>query len=220
MGQTPGSGTYHIEHDQAFKTQPKYFSAHNDGGKLLQKKHLCHYQAPRSYTTKKPNRRHTWDKHRVQIWYIVPEVEHYRCYKVYIYNTREEKITDTVELFPKNTTITLIYSAYEYIHAETHLIITLENTATDTPFSPLRIEKLNALRKLAEIFQVQITQKIELDTTEKKTKLVEQNQNRNHPPPRVKAQSVTIPELPTHQKRRKAKTGITPSPHQIPFEEN
>ena len=33
-GQTPGYGTYHIKHDQAFKAQPIYFSIGDDGGKL------------------------------------------------------------------------------------------------------------------------------------------------------------------------------------------
>ena len=33
-----------------------------------------------------PNRRRTWGHHRVKVWYIGPTVEHYRCYKVYIYN--------------------------------------------------------------------------------------------------------------------------------------
>ena len=31
---TPVSGTDHVEHAHAFKTQPKYFIAWDDGGKL------------------------------------------------------------------------------------------------------------------------------------------------------------------------------------------
>ena len=38
MGYTPRAITDHVEHDQAFKMQPKYFSAHDDGGQFWQKK--------------------------------------------------------------------------------------------------------------------------------------------------------------------------------------
>ena len=34
MGNTSIEITDHVEHDQAFKMQPKYFSAHDDGGKF------------------------------------------------------------------------------------------------------------------------------------------------------------------------------------------
>ena len=34
MGQTQLSGTHHTEHAQSSKTQPKYFSVRNDGGKM------------------------------------------------------------------------------------------------------------------------------------------------------------------------------------------
>ena len=32
----------------------------------------------------KPNQRATWSKHRVLGWYIIPALEHYRCYKVFV----------------------------------------------------------------------------------------------------------------------------------------
>ena len=52
-----------------------------------------------------PNRRSTLGQNRVHGWYIGPEVEHYKCYNVYISNTREERTTDTVELFPNKKTM-------------------------------------------------------------------------------------------------------------------
>ena len=38
----------------------------------------------------KPNRSRTWVQHGVQGYYIGPKIEHYRCYKVFISNTRAE----------------------------------------------------------------------------------------------------------------------------------
>ena len=66
-----------------------------------------------------PNRRRTWGHHRVKVWYIGPTVEHYRCYKVYIYNKTWERIADTVELFPENTTMPVISSANAATHMAT-----------------------------------------------------------------------------------------------------
>ena len=70
----------------------------------------------------KPNRRRTWSQRGVQVWYIRQVVDHYWCYKVYIPNAREERITDTVKLFPENITIQEISSADAAAHAATNLI--------------------------------------------------------------------------------------------------
>ena len=48
---------------------------------------------------KKPDIRRKWVQHGLHEWYISPEVEHYRCYKVYIPNKKPEHIADTMELF-------------------------------------------------------------------------------------------------------------------------
>ena len=74
----------------------------------------------------KSNRRCTWGHNGVHGWYLGPAVEHYRCYKVYISNTRAELITNTVELFLDNTTIPGIYSTNAANHSATDLIITLK----------------------------------------------------------------------------------------------
>ena len=50
--------------------------------------------------------------------------------------------------------------------ASTVLINAMKNTARAKPFVPLGIEKLNALIKLAEIFQGQIKSKTKLKKTE------------------------------------------------------
>ena len=113
----------------------------------------------------KYNRRCIWVHHGVQVWHIEPSVEHYWCYKVYIYNTRAELITDTVELFPVNTMMKGISSADAATHASIYLIGALKDPTQAALFAPLGIKKLDSLRKLADIFQRQITEKTELETT-------------------------------------------------------
>ena len=78
-------------------------------------------------------------------------------------------------------------------HVATYLISVLKNIAPAAPFAPLGKEKLDAIRKLVGISQGQITPKTKVETTKTQTKIVEQNQNRTQPPPRVESQAVTIP---------------------------
>ena len=49
---------------------------------------------------KKPALCGTWAAHDVNAWYLVPALHHYRCYHVYIAETRGERISDTVVWFP------------------------------------------------------------------------------------------------------------------------
>ena len=99
------------------------------------------------------NRRRAWGHNGVQGWYKGPEFEHYECYKVYISKTRSGHIVDTVELFSDKTTMKGIYYANTATHMITYAISALKNIAPAALFSPLRIEKLDALRKLADISQ-------------------------------------------------------------------
>jgi hypothetical protein len=47
-----------------------------------------------------PGRRITWAPHGEDGWYIGPALEHYRCYIVYITETRSNRIVENVEFFP------------------------------------------------------------------------------------------------------------------------
>ena len=57
-------------------------------------------------------------------------------------------------------------------HGTTEFISALKNPALAALLSPLGTEKLNVLRKLAEIFQGKITPKPKLESTETQTKTV------------------------------------------------
>ena len=49
---------------------------------------------------KKPALWGTWAAHAVNAWYLGPALHHYRCYHIYISETRGELIADTVVWFP------------------------------------------------------------------------------------------------------------------------
>jgi hypothetical protein len=53
---------------------------------------------------KKPHQRGTWEPHGKLGWYLGPALEHYCCHQCHIIETNSERISDTVEFFPPNTT--------------------------------------------------------------------------------------------------------------------
>jgi hypothetical protein len=48
-----------------------------------------------------PNSRRTWAPHGQDGWYIGSSLEHFRCYRVYIYKTRSERVVETVDFFQR-----------------------------------------------------------------------------------------------------------------------
>ena len=68
----------------------------------------------------------------------------------------------------------VISSSDAATHEATDLISAFKNPTPDAPFAPLGTKKLDALRKLAEIYQGQISPKTTLEPTETQIKVVEQ----------------------------------------------
>ena len=78
--------------------------------------------------------RTSWEPHVEPGCYIIPDMDHYRCHKEKITKTRPERISDTVESFPRKFSMPKISSTDATIHAAQDLIHGLKNPA---PFSPL-----------------------------------------------------------------------------------
>ena len=49
----------------------------------------------------KPLHRKTWDIHGKEGWYVGPAIEHYRCVRVYLPDTHQERVCDTVKFLPE-----------------------------------------------------------------------------------------------------------------------
>jgi hypothetical protein len=67
----------------------------------------------------KPANRTTWAPHADEGWYIGPASEHYRCYRVYMTETKTERISDTISWYPTKVTLPTSSSA-EVITAALH----------------------------------------------------------------------------------------------------
>lgn len=53
----------------------------------------------------KPSLRDSWAPHAVDGWYIGPALNHYRCYRIFIWATHRERNSDTVTWLPKHVAL-------------------------------------------------------------------------------------------------------------------
>jgi hypothetical protein len=104
-----------------------------------------------------PNRRRTWAPHGHDGWYIGPALEHYRCYTVYITETRGERIVETVEFFPEKLPFP---SAQELAtQAAADLTHALLHPQPAGPFCKFGDDQTISLKRLAAIFEGATRQK-------------------------------------------------------------
>ena len=102
---------------------------------------------------KNNNKRASWAAYGVDAWYLVPEMNHYRCYHVYVTDTRAERNSNTVEFFPHHTKLTDISAINASTTAAQQLVTALSNTKPNTAVEKVGHWQLAALRVLAQIFQ-------------------------------------------------------------------
>jgi hypothetical protein len=76
----------------------------------------------------KPVKRSTWAPHRKHGYSLGPEMHHYRCQNVYISATVNERIVDTLELFPHNYQMPQLSSTDRLIMAENEMTDPLQNS--------------------------------------------------------------------------------------------
>ena len=93
-------------------------------------------------------------------------MDHYICHKVYT-SKKRERITDTVEFFPKDVPMPKTLSIDMAIKVAAELTYILKNPASTSPFHKFSDNTLVALDTLEGIFQKCTTQKIEVTTSSK-----------------------------------------------------
>ena len=99
-----------------------------------------------------PSARGSWSPHGVEGCYVGPAMEHYRCYKVWIEETRAERTGNTLVWLPKLIPVPKTSSADAAVVAARDLTHALQNPHPASPLAPLREEHRQALESLAEIF--------------------------------------------------------------------
>jgi hypothetical protein len=110
-----------------------------------------------------PSRRRTWAPHGQDGWYIGPDLEHYRCYTVYINKTRGDRIVETVDFFPEKFTLPFPSPQDLATQAAVDLTHALLHPQHAGPFCKVGDAQTIDLKRLADIFE---------GATQRKTKIV------------------------------------------------
>ncbi|KAI2502091.1 Reverse transcriptase (RNA-dependent DNA polymerase) [Fragilaria crotonensis] len=107
----------------------------------------------------KPSERTTWSPHGADGWYTGPALESYRCYTVWLWETRATRICDTLTWFPTKTTMPLA-SFNDLILAGIHDILhALCHPSPGSPLAPLTDSHHEALLQLTSILTSLTTDK-------------------------------------------------------------
>ena len=101
----------------------------------------------------KPTIRQSWAPQGKYGWYIDRAIDHYRCYDIYVPETRAVIQPNTVEFSPHNSKIPFRSSMENAAIAATELIHALHNPALAAPYAHIGDAQLQALEQLAKIFQ-------------------------------------------------------------------
>ncbi|KAI2498398.1 hypothetical protein MHU86_16095 [Fragilaria crotonensis] len=99
----------------------------------------------------KPAERTTWSPHGADGWYTGPALESYRCYTVWLWDTRATRVCDTLSWFPTKVTMPLA-SSNDLILAGIHDILhALHHPSPASPLAPLTDSHHRALIELTSI---------------------------------------------------------------------
>ena len=175
---------------------------------------------------KNPDKRVSWAAHGVNGWYLGPAVEHYRCYRVYVNNTRAERNADTVEFFPNHTKVPSIAANDAATTAAQEVVAALSDPKPNAEWENVGDRQLEALRNLAQIFQETTARNKQGYATSKppeKTRVEAANPRVSNAVPPLQAQKPT-PEhlyptcsthaanLPNDSKRKNGQEGVPAQP--------
>jgi hypothetical protein len=100
----------------------------------------------------KPYQQASWDPRGVDGYYLVPALDHYRCYQVHVTKTKGTRIVDTVECFPSKLSMPHTSSKDIASIAALELSNALQNPSPVAPFIHIGTAQLKALRQLSDIF--------------------------------------------------------------------
>ena len=116
----------------------------------------------------KPTIRKSWAPRGQYGWYIYRAKDHYRCYNIYIPETRALIQPEKVEFLPHNSKMPFRSLAENATIAATELIHDLCNPTPAAPYAHICYAQMQALDQLAENFQhttVQPEQQIPSETS-------------------------------------------------------
>jgi hypothetical protein len=100
----------------------------------------------------KPSDRKSWAPHAVEGWYVGPAMESYRCFKVWIAESRSTRICDTVSWFPHHLGMPLASNADLIRASLADIAQAVKQPAAPASLAPLFPNQVEALAQLTELF--------------------------------------------------------------------
>jgi hypothetical protein len=144
----------------------------------------------------KPANRTTWSPHGLDGWYTGPALSSYRCYTIWIWETRADRICDTITWFPTKVTIPPSSSTDIIMNSLHDIVQALKNPAPASPIAPRTDTQTKALLDLTELL-TSICQPAPLQPTEKPLLPPIPLATTPVPSQRVRFSPETLPEAPT-----------------------
>ena len=102
-----------------------------------------------------PKDRKTWDYHALEGYYLCPALDHYKCHRIYIPETRGVRTADTVEFHPKHCKMPYASSIEEALIAIKNLIAAVKKGQPPSPLS-LKDEEMEQFHNLSKLFKKKI----------------------------------------------------------------
>jgi hypothetical protein len=99
----------------------------------------------------KPADRDTWSPHGSDGWYNGPTLESYRCFTVWIWDTRQTRITNTLSWFPSKVTMPLASSTDLILAGIQDIIRALTHPSANSPLAPRTDSEVQALQDLTTL---------------------------------------------------------------------
>ena len=107
----------------------------------------------RTMVYESPVQRTSFGPHGVEVWYIGPAMEHYRCFKCYVPSTASVRCSDTVEWFPKTTVFPEIKTEDYLRQTASDMLDILQNKERKLPSLSYGTTIYNAYIQIAQILK-------------------------------------------------------------------
>jgi hypothetical protein len=96
----------------------------------------------------KPDNRKTWAPHGLNGWYVGPALGSYRCYKIWIWETRALRIIDTLTWFPSKVKLPDSSSTDIILSCLQNILHAVNNPSPKSPPAPRTDTQTQALHDL------------------------------------------------------------------------
>ena len=125
----------------------------------------------------KPTERTTWSPHGADGWYTGPALESYRCYTVWLWETRASRICDTLVWFPTKVTMPIASSNDLILAGIGDIIQALRNPSPGSTLAPLTDSLHEALLQLTRVLTTVASPPQTIFSDEAPTRLTDADKN-------------------------------------------